>query len=69
MEKETERRRRSRETCLLIPLGLDGGDEGGAGALLLLAQFELDIGRLLASCPVDEFPALDGDGDQDSDLM
>lgn len=62
-------REKDRRTCLLIPLGFDGGDEGCAGALLLLAELELDIGRLFASCPVDKFPALDGDGDQDSDLL
>lgn len=58
-----------RRTCLLIPLGFDGSDERCAGALLLLAELELDIGGLFASCPVDKLPALDGDGDQDSDLV
>ena len=56
-------------TCLLVPFGFDGCDEGSLGALLLLSQLELDVGRLLASCAVDELAALDGDGDQSAELV
>lgn len=48
----------------MIPLGVGGGYERRLCALLLFAKLELDIGRLLASGPVQQLPALDRDSHQ-----